>query len=122
MIEAELSTPGAFLELGYWLSGTYHLSFIGYPNDSKFRCYNYANSPALLWEQSQSISKNTYYKLQMSLENGTITFKAWNNSGTLLFTKTASLPSGYSSVTIYPCFGSYGTNTVNMRNFKIKSL
>lgn len=123
LIEAELSTPSSFLELGYWLSGTYHISTIGYPLDSKFRCYNYANSPSLLWEQSQTVSKNTYYKVQMSLENGTLTFKVWDSNNTLLFTKTASLPSNYQNTTVYPCFGVYGqNNAVNMKKLKVKPL
>ena len=126
IVEIVSKTTGDF-NLASWATGTStFLGFMTYNNSSGVYGYGSPND-WIVSTTSTNTPNNNYYRKQIKLYNGAISFKVYDLNDNVLYSVQFNLPSQYQNKTIYPCVCGYGNNTTNktaswFKEFKVELL
>lgn len=102
----------------YISHGLYNTSY-GYAS------YNYpydSSKPFLFQDGSTTAQSNTWYKFKFELISNTLYYYVYNASGTLINSKTVSLPSNYQNTNLYFGCWTFNDAITQFRNIKVKPL
>jgi len=84
--------------------------------------YPYSSSKPFLFEDhSFTYTKNTWNKFKLELKSNTLYYYLYDSNGTLLTSKTVTLPSKYQNSNLYFCPVAY-EGTAQFKNVLIKPL
>lgn len=89
-----------------------------------YASYNYpysSSKPFLFEDHTLKYTTNTWNKFKLELKSNTLYYYLYDSNGTLLASKTVTLPSIYQNSNLYFCPGVYN-GTAQFKNVKIKAL
>lgn len=95
------------------------------PSSNGYASYNYpydSSKPFLFQDGSTIGQSNTWYKFKFELISNTLYYYVYNASGTLINSKTVSLPSNYQNTNLYFGCWTFNDAITQFRNIKVKPL
>ena len=130
LYHSQSSNNNTQIRLGLWNELNKGIgAMIGfYQNQKFFRVHNILftdddSSPNLIIDDSLNIQKNTWYRLVLRIENGTITFSVYDTNNTLLKSCTGTTSKFTTNNNTVGLQTLHMTNAeIYFKNFKVKAL